>query len=67
MTASGLLFMASTDDNRFRALDAGSGRELWEYRLDARGNANPMSYRGGDGRQYVALAATDTVAVFSLP
>jgi glucose dehydrogenase len=36
-------------------------------RLDARGNANPMTYLGSNGKQYVALAATDTVAVFGLP
>ena len=29
VTASGLLFIASTDDNRFRALDAKTGKELW--------------------------------------
>ena len=31
------------------------------------GNANPMTYLGEDGRQYVAVAATDTLAVFALP
>ena len=67
VTASGLLFIAATDDNRFRAIDAQTGRELWVHRLDARGNANPMTYLGSDGEQYVALAATDTVAAFSLP
>ena len=67
VTASGLLFIASTDDNRFRALETTTGRELWVNRLDARGNANPMTYLGSDGKQYVALAATDTVSVFGLP
>jgi hypothetical protein len=33
VTASGLLFIASTDDNRFRALDAKTGKELWVTRL----------------------------------
>src|SRR5262249_49439905 len=28
-TASGLLFIASTDDNRFRAIESATGRELW--------------------------------------
>ena len=67
VTASGLIFIASTDDNRFRALETTTGRELWVNRLDARGNANPMTYLGSNGKQYVALAATDTVAVFGLP
>jgi hypothetical protein len=26
-----------------------------------------MTYQGGDGRQYVAIAATDTLVTFSLP
>ena len=66
VTASGLLFIASTDDNRFRALDAKNGRELWVAKLEKRGNADPITYRGNDGRQYVAVVATDTLRVFSL-
>ncbi|MQA89975.1 MAG: PQQ-binding-like beta-propeller repeat protein [Gemmatimonas sp.] len=67
VTASGLLFIASTDDNRFRALDAVTGEELWMVSLPDRGNANPMTYRGADGRQYVAVVATDRVMVYALP
>ena len=66
-TAGGLLFVASTDDNRFRALETSSGKELWITRLDRRGNANPITYASGDGKQYVAIVATDTLAVYSLP
>ena len=29
VTAGGLVFIAATNDSRFRAFDAGSGRELW--------------------------------------
>jgi quinoprotein glucose dehydrogenase len=67
VTASGLLFVASTDDNRFRALDVTTGRELWVGRLERRGNADPMTYLGADGRQYLALAATDAVLAYRLP
>jgi glucose dehydrogenase len=67
VTASGLIFIASTDDNRFRALDVKTGRELWVTRLDRRGNANPMTYQGRTGKQYVAVVATDTLAVYALP
>ncbi len=67
VTASGLLFIAATDDSRFRALDATTGRELWVSTLDRRGNANPMTYLGSDGNQYVALAATDAVVTYRLP
>ena len=67
VTASGLAFIASTDDNRFRALDVATGEEHWATELPARGNANPMTYRGADGRQYVVIAATDQVLAFRLP
>jgi quinoprotein glucose dehydrogenase len=67
VTGSGLLFIASTDDNRFRALETRSGKELWVTRLDKRGNADPMTYQGRNGKQYVAIVATDTLAVYALP
>jgi quinoprotein glucose dehydrogenase len=67
VTASGLVFVASTDDNRFRALDARTGKELWVTKLPRRGNADPMTYQGRNGRQYVAVSATDTLMVFTLP
>ena len=67
VTASGLLFIAATDDSRFRALEATTGRELWVTTLERRGNANPMTYRGPDGRQYVAIAATDALVAYRLP
>jgi quinoprotein glucose dehydrogenase len=67
ITASGLLFIASTDDNRFRALDVKTGKELWVTRLERRGNADPITYQGRDGRQYVAIVATDTLMVYALP
>jgi quinoprotein glucose dehydrogenase len=66
-TGGGLLFVASTDDNRFRALEATSGQELWVDVLESRGNANPMTYGGADGRQYVVIVATDQVIAYRLP
>ena len=65
-TASGLMFIASTDDNRLRALRTRTGEIVWEIELDQRGNANPMTYMGNDGRQYLAIAATDELLVYSL-
>jgi glucose dehydrogenase len=65
-TGGGLLFVASTDDNRFRALEAKTGKELWVTKLERRGNANPMTYLGKDGKQYVGVVATDAVAVYAL-
>lgn len=67
ITASNLLFIAATDDNYFRALDASSGEIIWEQRLERRGNANPMTYLGSDGKQYVVITATDSVVSFRLP
>jgi quinoprotein glucose dehydrogenase len=67
VTAGGLLFVAATDDNRLRALDAKTGKELWVTRLERRGNANPITYQGRNGKQYIAIVATDTLAVYALP
>lgn len=67
VTAGGVLFIASTDDNRFRAFDARTGKELWMTALEKRGNADPITYQGKNGKQYVAVVATDMLAVYSLP
>jgi quinoprotein glucose dehydrogenase len=67
VTDGGLVFVAGTDDNRLRAIDARTGNELWATKLERRGNANPMTYQGRNGKQYLAIVATDTVVVFALP
>jgi quinoprotein glucose dehydrogenase len=67
VTAGGVLFVGSTDDNRFRAIDSKSGRQLWVTKLDRRGNSSPLSYQGRNGKQYVAIVATDALAAFALP
>jgi quinoprotein glucose dehydrogenase len=56
-TAGGLVFIGATTDNYVRAFDAGTGKEVWRYGLPAGGQANPMSYVGEDGRQYVVITA----------
>ena len=66
-TGGGVLFVASTDDNRFRAFDSRTGRQLWVTKMERRGNANPITYQGRNGKQYVAVVATDTLRVFALP
>ncbi len=76
-TASGLLFIAATNDNLFRAFDAKTGRELWAGKLDADGQSTPITYTGKDGRQYVAVMAGggsywvappgDSLVAFALP
>ncbi len=62
-TASGLVFIAATNDRRFRAFDAKSGKELWVAELPASGHATPMTYMGKDGSQYVVIAASGGTAV----
>ena len=67
VTAGGVLFIASSDDSRFRALDTKTGKQLWVTRLPRRGNADPITYQGRNGKQYVAVVATDMLAVYALP
>ena len=67
MTGGGLLFVAASDDNRCRAFETATGHELWAIDLAKHGNANPLTYLGQDGRQYVTIVATDEVMTFSLP
>ena len=67
VTAGGLVFIGAANDKRFRAFDAKTGKELWEAQLSNNANANPMSYRGKDGRQYVAITAGGTIVAYKLP
>ena len=67
VTASGLVFIGATNDRRFRAFDAKTGKEVWAFKLDQPVNANPLSYQGKNGKQYVAAIATDSIVTFSLP
>jgi quinoprotein glucose dehydrogenase len=60
VTAGGLVFIGATDDRRFRAFDAKTGKEVWAALVDQSAQAVPITYQGKDGRQYVAV----TVASF---
>jgi quinoprotein glucose dehydrogenase len=66
-TAGGLVFAGIVNDNRFRAMDSKTGKELWSAKLDATAAADPMTYQGKDGKQYVAIVSSLTLNVFSLP
>ena len=57
-TAGGLVFVGATDDARFRAFDAKTGREVWTYKLGGAANATPSTYLGKDGKQYVVITST---------
>ncbi len=56
VTAGGLVFVAGTKDEMFRAFDKTDGRVLWQQRLPAAGYATPCTYSAG-GRQFVVIAA----------
>ena len=56
VSASGLVFIAASLDDHFRAFDIENGKLLWEVKLPAGGQATPMTYSIG-GRQYLVIAA----------
>jgi len=64
-TSGGLVF-AATGEARFVALDAVSGKPLWNFRTGQPMSASPISYEV-DGKQYVAVASGNLLLSFSLP
>jgi quinoprotein glucose dehydrogenase len=75
VTAGGLVFIAATQDAKFRAFDKRSGRALWEATLPVPGYATPCTY-AVNGRQFVVIAAgggklgsksSDTYVAYALP
>jgi quinoprotein glucose dehydrogenase len=75
VTAGGLVFVAATRDEKFRAFDKADGKLLWETALPAGGYATPSTYSVG-GKQYVVIAAGggkmgtksgDAYVAFALP
>jgi quinoprotein glucose dehydrogenase len=59
VTASGLLFIAGTKDEKFKAYDKKSGELLWETKLPAAGFATPATYEV-DGKQFIVIACGGT-------
>ncbi len=75
VTAGGLLFIAATQDAKFRAFDKDTGKLLWEATLPAPGYATPSTF-AVRGKQYVVIAAgggklgsksSDAYVAYSLP
>lgn len=75
VTASGLLFIAATKDEKFRCFSTATGALLWEASLPAAGFATPATYEI-NGRQYVVIAcgggklkskSGDAYVAFALP
>ena len=67
VTAGGLVFIGASNDARFRAFDSKTGKELWAVKLDNPANATPMTYQAKNGKQYVAVVASQALVVFALP
>lgn len=75
VTAGGVIFIAATKDEKIRAFDASTGKELWRANLPAAGFATPCTYSVG-GHQYVVIAcgggkigakSGDAYVAFALP
>ena len=64
-TAGNLVFCADAGGNFF-ALNAESGKALWNVQLGNSVRANPITY-SVDGKQYVEAAAGNSIFIFSLP
>lgn len=77
MTAGGLVFVSGATDQKLRALDVETGKELWSVRLPAGGQATPMTYQSRSGNQYVVIASGgygdlpvtlgDSIIAYALP
>jgi quinoprotein glucose dehydrogenase len=78
VTAGGVVFIGGSNDRRFRAFDARSGKELWVAKLEGSGHATPITYLGKrTARQFVVIAAggggylsrhsADALVAYALP
>jgi lanthanide-dependent methanol dehydrogenase len=55
LTTGGDLAFYGTMDGWFRAVDARSGKLLWQFKTGSGIVGNPMTFLGPDGKQYVAI------------
>jgi PQQ-dependent dehydrogenase (methanol/ethanol family) len=53
-TAGDVVFYG-TMDGWFRALDAKTGAKLWEFKVGSGIISQPITYKGPDGKQYIAV------------
>ncbi len=83
VTAGGLIFIGGTLDNRLRAFDSLTGKELWSAKLDGVALSGPVTYLDNNGNQMVAISvggpgllravhnlandSRDEIAVFTIP
>ena len=57
MVTGGDVVFYGTMDGWFKAVDAKNGALLWKYKTSSGIIGQPVSYRGPDGHQYVAVLA----------
>lgn len=78
VTRGGVTFIGATQDAYLRAFETVTGKLLWQARLPAAGNANPVTYLSKDsGRQFVVISASghgglqnhtsDHIVAYALP
>ncbi|AXA41936.1 glucose/quinate/shikimate family membrane-bound PQQ-dependent dehydrogenase [Rhizobium leguminosarum] len=67
LTKGGVAFLGAAVDNYLRAYDVTNGRELWQARLPAGGQATPMTYETDDTKQYVVMVAGGHGSVGTTP
>jgi len=63
-TETGVLFTGD-DAGRIVALEAETGRHLWDFNMGELSTASPITYQV-DGKQYVAMASATAVFAFGL-
>jgi PQQ-dependent dehydrogenase (methanol/ethanol family) len=56
VTAGDVVFYG-TMDGWFKAVDARNGKLLWQFKTESGVIGQPVTFRGGDGQQYVAVLA----------
>lgn len=55
VVTGGDLVFYGTMDGWFKAVDARNGKLLWRFKVDSGIISQPVSYRGPDGHQYIAV------------
>ena len=63
-TATGLVFFCE-DSGMFDAVDASTGKMLWQFQTNQLWKASPMTYEF-DGKQYIAVGAGQNIMAFGL-
>ena len=54
-TTAGNVAFYGTMEGWFKAVDARTGQELWKFKTGSGIIGQPVTYKGPDGRQYVAI------------